>query len=280
MIHFICALKCEARSLIKHYQLKHDTGSRFFPLYINHDKQISLSISGVGKINAAATTAFTHAFLQSGKHAIWLNVGVAGHKELKIGEITLAHKIIDQATNHSWYPQIIFSPPCQTMEVLNCDHATIDHTNQIFEMEAAGFYATACRFATSELIHVVKIISDNKQQTIDKISEILVNDLIKNKISIIDQITSSLLQLAKDLEDPDPTADFSYHFADFYEQMINQWRFTHAERERLKTCLSRWHVLCPHENPINYIDKFCKSWRGKEIIDQMTKKLDAEPINF
>ena len=75
MIHFICALMCEARSLIAHYQLKYSADSKSFPLYISPDKQISLTISGVGKINAAAATAFTHAFLQSEKHHIWLNVG-------------------------------------------------------------------------------------------------------------------------------------------------------------------------------------------------------------
>ncbi|MCH8163718.1 MAG: hypothetical protein IIA99_06485, partial [Proteobacteria bacterium] len=125
-----------------------------------------MTISGIGKIYAAAATAFTHAFLQTSKQDIWLNVGIAGHKDLEIGEVMIAHKIIEQSTQQSWYPQILYPPPCQSTEVLSCDHPASDYTDTVFsgavfEMEAAGFYATACRFATSELIHVVKIISDN-----------------------------------------------------------------------------------------------------------------------
>jgi len=271
MIHFICALKCEARSLIVHYRLKHCTDSESFPLYISPDKQISLTISGVGKINAAAATAFTHAFLHTEKQDIWLNVGIAGHKELEIGEITLAHKIIDQANQCVWYPQIIFSPPCPSAEILSCDKPATDYTEALFEMEAAGFYATACRFASSELIHVIKIISDNQQQQpAEKISESFVAGLVKNKLTVVDQIAKSLSSLAKHLDNSNETPDY-------YEQIIEQWRFTHAEKTILKSCLTRWHVLCPDENPMKEIDK---SLHGKGVIYQITHKLDAYPIRF
>jgi len=270
MIHFICALKCEAKSLIAHYRLKHSTDSKSFPLYISPDKQISLTISGVGKINAAAATAFSHAFLHTEKQDIWLNVGIAGHKALAIGEITLAHKIIDQANNHAWYPQIIFSPACPSVEIISCDKPATDYTDALFEMEAAGFYATACRFASSELIHVIKIISDNQQQPAEKISESFVSGLVEDKLAIIDQIVDSLGALAKDLDSPDETPDY-------YVQIIQQWRFTHAEKSILKSCLNRWRVLCPGKNPMEEIDT---SVHGKEVIHQITHKLDAYPIRF
>jgi nucleoside phosphorylase len=270
MIHFICALKCEARSLIAHYRLKHSTDSDSFPLYISPDKQISLTISGVGKINAAAATAFTHAFLHTEKQDIWLNVGIAGHRELEIGEITLGHKIIDQANHYAWYPQIIFSPPCPSVEIISCDKPATDYTDALFEMEAAGFYATACRFATSELIHVIKIISDNQQQPAEKMSESFVAGLVEDKLAIIDQIIDSLGVLAKDLHSPNETPDY-------YDQIIEQWRFTHAEKSILKSCLNRWQVLCPGKNPMEEIDT---SVHGKEVIYQITHKLDAYPIRF
>ena len=270
MIHFICALKCEARSLIAHYQLKHCSGSGSFPLYISPDKQISLTISGIGKINAAAATAFTHAFLHTEKQDIWLNVGIGGHKELEIGEVTLAHKIIDQANQCVWFPQIIFSPPCPSVELLSCDQPATDYTDSLFEMEAAGFYATACRFATSELIHVIKIISDNKKQPAEKMSESFVAELVKEKLAIINQIAEPLSLLANHLDNANEAPEY-------YEQIIEIWRFTHAERALLKSCLNRWHVLCPDENPIKEIDK---SLHGKEVIYQITHKLDAHPIKF
>jgi len=275
MIHIICALKCEAKSLIAHHRLKNCSDSTSFPLYISQDKQISLTISGVGKINAAAATAFTHAFLQTSKQDIWLNVGIAGHKDLGIGKVIIAHKIIEQSSQHTWYPQIIYSPPCQSMEVLSCDRPATDYTDTVFldttfEMEAAGFYATACRFATSELIHVVKIISDNQQHPAVKISASFVADLIKDKLEIIDQLITSLRQLAKDLDSPNESPDY-------YDQIIKQWRFTYAERNRLKSCLNRWHVLCPDENPMKILDG---SLKGKDVINQITSKLDTFLICF
>lgn len=270
MIHFICALKCEARSLIAHYRLRHCSDSASFPLYSSPDKQTSLTISGVGKINAAAATAFTHAFLHTEKQDIWLNLGIAGHRELEIGEITLAHKIIDQASQCVWYPQIIISPPCPSVEILSCDRPTTDYTDTLFEMEAAGFYATACRFATSELVHVIKIISDNQRQPAEKMSESFVAGLVKNKLTVVDQIAESLSSLAKHLDNSNVTPDY-------YEQIIEQWRFTHAERIILKSCLNRWHILCPEENPMKEIDK---SLHGKGVIYQITNKLDAYPIRF
>ena len=275
MIHLICALKCEAKSLIAHFRLKNCSDSTSFPLYVSQDKQISLTISGVGKINAAAATAFTHAFLQTIKQDIWLNVGIAGHKDLEIGEVIIAHKIIEQSSQQSWYPQILYSPPCQSMEVLSCDHPASNYSDAIFsgavfEMEAAGFYATACRFATSELIHVVKIISDNQQHPADKISTPFVADLLKNKLEIIDQLIASLRQLAKDMDSPNESPDY-------YDQIIEQWRFTHTERNRLKSCLNRWHVLYPDENPMKVLDG---SLQGKDVINQITNKLDTLPVYF
>jgi len=207
MIHIICALKCEAKSLIAHYRLKICVESAAFPLYVSQDKRISLTICGVGKINVAAATAFTHAFLQTGKQDIWLNIGIAGHKDLEIGEVMIAHKIIEQSSQQSWYPQILCPSLCRSMEVLSCDHPATDYKDTVyldtvFEMEAAGFYATACRFATSELIHVVKIISDNQQHPADKISASFVADLLKNKLEIIDQLITSFCQIATDLDSP------------------------------------------------------------------------------
>jgi len=275
MIHLICALKCEAKSLIAHFRLKNCSDSTSFPLYISQDKKISLTISGIGKIYAAAATAFTHAFLQTSKQDIWLNVGIAGHKDLEIGEVMIAHKIIEQSTQQSWYPQILYSPPCQSMEVLSCDHPASDYTDTVFsgavfEMEAAGFYATACRFATSELIHVVKIISDNQQHPADKISAPFVADLLKDKLGIIDQLITSLRQLAKDLNSPNESPDY-------YDQIIEKWRFTYTERNKLKSCLNRWHVLCPDKNLMEVISG---SLQGKDVINQITNKLDTLPVYF
>lgn len=275
MIHIICALKCEAKPLIAYYHLKHSDNSSSFPLYIGQDKEMSLTISGVGKINAAAATAFTHVFLNARRQDVWLNIGVAGHKYLDIGEIRLGHKITDQANHHIWYPQIVCALPCQSQEVLSCDQLITDYESNIlsgpvFEMETAGFYAIASRFASSELTHVIKVISDNQRQPTTKITESFINDLLESNLIIVNQILESLALLAKDLESPDILPKY-------YEHMIEQWRFTQAERNRLKSCLNRWHILCPDKLPMKEFDE---SLPGKSVLEQITNKLDSLPIRF
>lgn len=270
MWHIICALQCEARSLITHFQLQKDTESPSFPLYIDKHRKISLTVSGTGKINAAAATAFTHAFLKTAKQNIWVNIGIAGHGELAIGELVLGHKIVDQATQLSWYPQLIGSWPCNTMEILSCDAPCSDYAVAVLEMEAAGFYATACRFATSELIHVIKVITDNQQQPVTKMAESLVAELLQQQIVLIERLLNQFDTLAKTLDSPKPVPPH-------YEQIIAQWRFTHAQREILRTCLQRWQVLCPDDDPIAEIGE---ADRGQDVLDRLIAKLDSCPVHF
>lgn len=275
MLHLICALKCEARSLIAHYRLIHCGEAEFYPFYISQDKNISLTISGVGKINAAAATAFTQAFLQTGKQDIWLNIGIAGHNEMAIGEITLAHKVIDLASQQMWYPQFIGPRICHSVTVTSCDKPQTVYTDSslpdtVFEMEAAGFYATASRFATSELIHVIKVISDNQHQAANNISEAFVVELIAARLDIIDQILNLLGQLSTHL-------DSLISIPDYYELIIEQWRFTQAQRNMLKSCLHRWRVLCPDKNPMHELDGVLQS---KDVIRKITHTLDHMSFNL
>jgi hypothetical protein len=101
-------------------------------------------------------------------------------------------------------------------------------------------------------------------------SESFVARLVKEQLTVIDQISESLSSLANHLDRSNGTPDY-------YQQIIEQWRFTHAEKSILKSCLNRWHVLCPGKNPMEEIDK---SLHGKDVIYLITHKLDAYPIYF
>lgn len=270
-LHIIAALKCEAKPLIAHYQLKKCADSPFFPIYLNQNKQISLTISGIGKINAAAATAFTHAFLHTDDRALWSNIGIAGHRDIESGTLIIAHKIIEQASQQVWYPQLIGIFPTTSMTVLSCDQPNTDYRDDtVVEMEAAGFYATASRFATSELIHVIKIISDNQQQPADKIAASTVSTLITDKLVIIDQILQSLNTLAQQLENSDQVPEY-------YEYIINQWRFTQAQRNMLHSCLNRWQVLCPKQDPIILLKQ---ALNAADVLAKITQQLDSHAIVF
>ena len=83
MIQLLTALKCEARPLIEAFNLVRCQGNGPHELYQNGELQ--LLVSGPGKTAAAAATAF--AFASSGlqENTAWLNIGIAGHRQLQPG---------------------------------------------------------------------------------------------------------------------------------------------------------------------------------------------------
>src|SRR3989338_8741295 len=142
MVNFVIALACEARPIVERYELKAIPRSEPFRVYEGNGKR--LIVSGVGKIRTASATAFLHAFSGALRNQVWINLGIGGHSERAIGEGVLAHKITDHASGQSWYPPILFEPPCATESILTVDRPETEYREPwVYEMEAAGFYDTA-----------------------------------------------------------------------------------------------------------------------------------------
>ena len=95
MICFVVAYKAEAAALISHYRLEQQQQQEF-PLYSADD--IALVISGSGKSNAAAATAYLYGKTGFHRDAVWINLGIAGHAVDAPGNTSLASKVIDVAT--------------------------------------------------------------------------------------------------------------------------------------------------------------------------------------
>jgi len=270
MIHLVCALQCEANPLIKYFQLNKLETSKSYSVYQGNKYNLSLTITGIGKLNAAAGTAYTHGFLKTLKSDAWLNIGTAGHQLMEIGNTVLAHRIEDASTKKIWFPQLVFIPPCSTHNLKTLDNPSIKYDEDLFDMEAAGFYATAIQFATGELIQSLKIISDNNQHPAGKPEKALLERLVAENIKIIDQVVNKLEQLSLELETLEKTPAY-------YEQCIDHWHFTQYERNRLSKLLNRWNVLCPEQNPLQY---FRNTNSGKEMLVSLQDILDNLPINL
>ena len=82
MIHIFCALFCEAQPLIQHFKLTELKQFDLFRIYQSEDKEISLTIAGVGKLNAASAVSYHYACINTNSSDIWLNIGVAGHANI------------------------------------------------------------------------------------------------------------------------------------------------------------------------------------------------------
>lgn len=192
MIHFVIALDCEAKPLISHYRLGHQEAA--FPMY--RKEGVALVVSGIGKMAAAAATAYLYA--RSGEHngAVWFNVGVAGHRHRPVGDAVLASEIGDRASRRFWQLHPI-DTGLATATVLTVDEAEERFdTEHVYEMEAAGFCSTASRLTSPERVQCYKVISDNQSSATERITAKDVENLIRVRMHEIDSAVRKTVELA------------------------------------------------------------------------------------
>ena len=162
MLCLVVALAAEARPLLAFHRLRGVSGH---PYRICAGEQTHLIVSGVGKVAAAAATAYLRALIGDAP-AAWLNIGIAGHGSQAVGTALLAHKVVDIASGKLFYPTFTASPPCRTTLLHTIDRVQPATGDAAYDMEASGFCEAAQRFATSERVHCLKVVSDNPQSSL------------------------------------------------------------------------------------------------------------------
>ncbi len=194
MICFVIAYKAEAASLISHYRLELQQ-QREFPLYTADN--IALVISGSGKTNAAAATAYLYGKTGFLSDAVWINLGIAGHAVDAPGSTYLASKVIDVATERVLHLSLPHKPPWKTAALYTYDqpHNSDQRGKGIFDMEASGFAFTARRFSQPRLVHCIKVISDNQKTAICAPSSAMLKAWMEPQMGLLDNFLHSLLQV-------------------------------------------------------------------------------------
>ncbi len=199
MIHLVVAHAAEARPLAARYGLREVAGPGDLPLF--RGDGMALAVSGPGKLRTAAAAGYLFAAAGGVRDAAWLNLGMAGHAELAIGQALLAHKVSDAGSGTCWYPPMAFEPPCPTAAVLTVDRLEQDYEGErLYDTEAAGFFAAAGRFATSELVHACKIVIDNHGATLGEVfTDAVMEDLVAARLSLTDGLLAELRGLSEEV---------------------------------------------------------------------------------
>jgi hypothetical protein len=235
MLNLVVALPEEARPVIHHYRLKRLHHVHAFPVYINGD--IRLIVSSIGNLAAAAAVGYLTGINEGGKTTAWLNAGVAGCRSLPVGQMVMAHKITDMTSQRIFYPAICFEPPCMTSGIITVSVPETGYPDEaVYDMEAAGFYAAALRFSTLELIHSIKIISDNAASHIENISGSGVVELIEQRMEDIIAVANILLDMAAGL-DAEKRGDEEMEF------VCSRFHCTVSQQAQLKTLIQNWFAL-------------------------------------
>lgn len=278
MLCLLTALPSEARPLLRHFDLPDTPLPGPFACYVG--EQAALVVSGIGKMAAAAACGYLYAQLQHRSEisaaalasAAWINVGIAGHGSLPVGESLLAHEISDQSSGRRHFPPLVFTPPCVTETVITVDDVERLYDPPVaYDMEAAAFYAVASRLTHVELVHCLKVVSDGPEAEPERITRGKVEAWIDSQLATLDALVLACRDLMVELK------PLHEELPDF-EACIERWHFTVSDRHELRRLLRRRQTLVPDaELPV---EELAENVRGKQVNRVLRQWLDALPVSF
>ena len=136
-------------------------------------------------------------------------------------------------------------------------------------MEASGFYSAAESYSTREMVHCMKIISDNSQSPAGKITAAMVDKLISRNLSSIKELVRKLQVLSMEEEEriSDPP---------ILQECLSLWHFTVTQTHQLKSLLRKWLLLQPGKNVLDVLLTDCKDSRN--VIQTLDLHLKNTPV--
>ncbi len=209
LVTLVAALPSEAGPLKDFFQLK---PLRTMNNIFQSDQGIRLLVTGVGRKNlnqSFARLARSEIAEKSPQVSpAWLNIGIAGHRELAVGEMMVANKISCAASAYSSFPTPVLSGR-HYGEVLTVDKPELAYPqNAAYDMEAHAFWDMALNYGMLDLIQCCKLVSDNPHDGVEKIAAALIDEIFYAASYEIRQHVELLRNLAHEqqqlISDPAP----------------------------------------------------------------------------
>lgn len=247
-INLVFAHKFEAQAVLDFFSLEL-VDNRDFKIYQNINGMQAV-VTGMGFENAKfATAKLGERALEVGiKNGLdmgvgaraWLNIGIAGHPEADIGSGFLASRIIHRNSGDTQFPAPVLTGLEKTTVVTVDKPELVYPENAVYEMEAAGFWASAIEYTSLEFVQVLKIVSDNKKQSIDTVTKQLVVDLIRGKLERINDCCAQLQSLVNEYNNA-----YSLDVAsiELIKSCLESYHFTVTQKTQLKKLVQRYSAL-------------------------------------
>tara|TARA_B100001123_G_C15268037_1_gene1009203 strand:+ start:812 stop:1651 length:840 start_codon:yes stop_codon:yes gene_type:complete len=246
-IRWVVALKPEARIIRKNFNMSSSTQNSPYPLFKNASGQHWLTISGVGRINAAAATIYLYQISKAPPWTIWINVGIAGSGGSPIGSLYLIDKITDFSTQLSVFPKPALSVSIPRSSLLTLDAPGENYSrDQLFDMEGYSFFEIASKLSCQQLILVLKIVSDGPDINFRSIMSKNVSELVARHIEVLSNVVDDLASVSKIEYD-------RLHIPDAYNSIVTKYHFTETQKHQLKKLIIRWRALFPERKPVDEI---------------------------
>ena len=241
-VFWVVALKSEAKPIISHFKLDHQSGNSIFPIYRNDKLGHSLIVSGVGQINAAAATTYLASESDAPPWAAWINLGIAGSMDGEIGKLYQGIKVINPTRKKVFFPGYRFSKIVSLAEIQTLDYpAPVKKNGVLHDMEASGFIDFATRFSCNELVFSFKVVSDNSEQDMKLIDKMMVNSLIGDRLQQLEALLDEIITLSK-LEKQ------RLQVPDEVEEVFKQFHFSVTRRNQLIQKLRKWKFQFPNRS--------------------------------
>ncbi len=264
--NFVVALRSEAQAIIEHYAMR--PKARHGAIRIYESPTVRLAIAGIGRTNAATAVGYLGAHGSTDVN-VWLNIGIAGHQYADLGQCFLVDKLIDGDTDVSYYPSISFPSRLSSCALRTVSQAEIDYPHAcLYDMEGAAFFNAAIQFSPPELISLLKIVSDNKSNSIEKIDRDFIAKLVSDALETVNDLTSTLIELAQQQVE---IVDYSKLYMDI------PWRVSESQRHQINNLARRLCSLDSNADPSAILAR-CKD--AREGIETLKENLGGNRLTF
>ena len=270
-IRWVVALKEEAQIILEHFKLKAVNEKTIYPIYKNEQETHWLIISGIGRSNAAASTAYLYSFSKASKYTSWVNIGIAGSDKGNYGELYLVDKISTYQGKKSTYPSTMPKTHLPKMHLFTSDIPISDYsTFELIDMEGSAFFDIASKLTSKEFICLMKVISDGPENDIKEITKSKISNLIKENLFKIIDVISYYERLSEEEFQITKKPELFY-------AIKSKWHFTATQSFKLESLLRRIEVYCNNRDLEKKI-KSCKT--SHSVIDVLNSKIKKNIINW
>ena len=270
-IRWVIALKEEAQVILDYYKLKPINEKTIYPIYKNEEETHWLIICGIGRNNAAASTAYLYAYSNASNYTSWINIGIAGSGKGNYGDLYLVDKISTYQRRKSTYPSTLPKAALPKMHLFTSDIPISDYsTYELIDMEGSAFFDIASKLTSKEFICLMKVISDGPENDIKEITKSKISNLIKeNLLKIIDVISYYERLSEKEFQINDKPKLFN--------EIKSKWHFSATQSYRLETLLRRIEIFC-NKKDIEKTIKNCET--SNSVINVLNTKIKNNLVNW
>jgi len=269
------ALSAEAQPIVASLGLRGSQRAQPFRSY--HGDNCHLFVSGVGKLKTAAACGWAGAVVaglqnQPTAQICWLNAGICGHGSRPKGALIRASSIEDEKGDRRFYPPDIFPTELPADRLVSVDEPQQNYAQDTaYDMEANAFWMTASRFSSSELLSVIKVVSDGPNDAIESLDRSAIVTLAERLVAPIQSTVCALTDLSAELdESPSIQACMTV--------LLARWHFSVSRERKLRRLLIALSANDELPEPADSV--LMKKTSAQDVLDELNDRLMSLPVRL